>query len=274
MEVCIHGGATGRTHRKLAVSLGASYSGTNALMYYVDLLYIRSVSAALDGALCAAVLSAHRSSPTCLATSCRRKQRRSHLTQPPWQLDASTKWRSWVSFRLPDLHCNLQPRDLLYMHVCCQRDPVMASSTKSSIPLFETSARLLHLPAHPAAGCLFTGAAGGIGQPLALLLKGSPSIGELSLYDIVGTEGVGTDLSHIDSSAKVGAHALNLRMLSPLHCATFVGSCALSNNMADAGAWAAMHALDADASSCCVPPCGLDPGIGRGFCTALPLLDC
>jgi malate/lactate dehydrogenase len=52
---------------------------------------------------------------------------------------------------------------------------------------------------------MLTGAAGGIGQPLALLLKGSPLIGELSLYDIVGTEGVGADLSHIDSSVKVGA---------------------------------------------------------------------
>eukprot|EP00884_Botryococcus_braunii_P001761 jgi/Botrbrau1/11586/Bobra.247_1s0007.1 len=47
------------------------------------------------------------------------------------------------------------------------------------------------------------GAAGGIGQPLGLLLKENPYIGELSLYDIVGTEGVGADLSHIDTSAKV-----------------------------------------------------------------------
>ncbi|CAK0787085.1 hypothetical protein CVIRNUC_010301 [Coccomyxa viridis] len=49
------------------------------------------------------------------------------------------------------------------------------------------------------------GAAGGIGQPLALLLKASPLIGELSLYDIVGTEGVAADLSHIDSSVKVSS---------------------------------------------------------------------
>ncbi|CAL8464917.1 g4452 [Coccomyxa elongata] len=49
------------------------------------------------------------------------------------------------------------------------------------------------------------GAAGGIGQPLALLLKASPLISELSLYDIVGTEGVGADLSHIDSSPKVSS---------------------------------------------------------------------
>ena len=50
------------------------------------------------------------------------------------------------------------------------------------------------------------GAAGGIGQPLALLLKGSSLVGELSLYDIVGTEGVAADLSHIDSSVKVVLH--------------------------------------------------------------------
>ncbi|CAL5229306.1 g12607 [Coccomyxa viridis] len=49
------------------------------------------------------------------------------------------------------------------------------------------------------------GAAGGIGQPLALLLKGSNLVGELSLYDIVGTEGVAADLSHIDSSVKVSS---------------------------------------------------------------------
>jgi hypothetical protein len=30
-----------------------------------------------------------------------------------------------------------------------------------------------------------------------------PLIGELSLYDIVGTEGVGADISHMDTSTKV-----------------------------------------------------------------------
>jgi len=55
-----------------------------------------------------------------------------------------------------------------------------------------------------------SGAAGGIGQPLALLLKASPLISELSLYDIVGTEGVGADLSHIDSSPKVGPPVLKV----------------------------------------------------------------
>ncbi|KAJ4195264.1 Malate dehydrogenase, cytoplasmic, variant 2 [Fusarium falciforme] len=46
------------------------------------------------------------------------------------------------------------------------------------------------------------GAAGGIGQPLSLLLKTSPHVDELALYDVVNTPGVATDLSHISSRAK------------------------------------------------------------------------
>jgi len=47
------------------------------------------------------------------------------------------------------------------------------------------------------------GASGGIGQPLSLLLKQSPLVTQLSLYDIVHTPGVAADLSHIDTPAKV-----------------------------------------------------------------------
>ncbi len=50
------------------------------------------------------------------------------------------------------------------------------------------------------------GANGGIGQPLGLLLKINPNVGRLALYDIVGTPGVGADLSHIDSPAEVKAY--------------------------------------------------------------------
>ena len=44
------------------------------------------------------------------------------------------------------------------------------------------------------------GAGGGIGQPISMLLKLSPLIGELRLYDVVRTLGVGADLGHIDSA--------------------------------------------------------------------------
>ncbi|KAF1915710.1 malate dehydrogenase-like protein [Ampelomyces quisqualis] len=47
------------------------------------------------------------------------------------------------------------------------------------------------------------GAAGGIGQPLSLLLKSCQLIDELALYDVVNSPGVATDLSHISSPALV-----------------------------------------------------------------------
>uniref|UniRef100_A0A2C9JIA1 Malate dehydrogenase n=1 Tax=Biomphalaria glabrata TaxID=6526 RepID=A0A2C9JIA1_BIOGL len=47
------------------------------------------------------------------------------------------------------------------------------------------------------------GAAGGIGQPLSLLLKQSPLITQLALYDIAHTPGVAADLSHIETRPKV-----------------------------------------------------------------------
>uniref|UniRef100_A0A0V0G3N9 Malate dehydrogenase n=1 Tax=Triatoma dimidiata TaxID=72491 RepID=A0A0V0G3N9_TRIDM len=46
------------------------------------------------------------------------------------------------------------------------------------------------------------GASGGIGQPLSLLLKQSPLVTKLSLYDIVHTPGVAADLSHIDTTSE------------------------------------------------------------------------
>ena len=47
------------------------------------------------------------------------------------------------------------------------------------------------------------GAAGGIGQPLSLLLKMNTNVTSLSLYDIVHSPGVAADLSHIPTSAKI-----------------------------------------------------------------------
>ncbi|KAF2773506.1 malate DEHYDROGENASE, NAD-dependent [Teratosphaeria nubilosa] len=47
------------------------------------------------------------------------------------------------------------------------------------------------------------GASGGIGQPLSLLLKASPLVDHLALYDVVNTPGVATDLSHISSVAQI-----------------------------------------------------------------------
>ncbi|KAI1125492.1 malate dehydrogenase [Nemania abortiva] len=47
------------------------------------------------------------------------------------------------------------------------------------------------------------GAAGGIGQPLSLLLKLNPRVTELSLYDIRGGPGVAADVSHVNTKSTV-----------------------------------------------------------------------
>ncbi|KAJ8530689.1 hypothetical protein K7X08_023570 [Anisodus acutangulus] len=47
------------------------------------------------------------------------------------------------------------------------------------------------------------GAAGGIGQPLALLIKMSPLVSSLHLYDIANVKGVAADLSHCNTPAQV-----------------------------------------------------------------------
>ncbi|XP_033116230.1 malate dehydrogenase, mitochondrial-like [Anneissia japonica] len=50
------------------------------------------------------------------------------------------------------------------------------------------------------------GASGGIGQPMSLLIKQSPLVSHLALYDIANTPGVAADLSHIETKAKVTGH--------------------------------------------------------------------
>lgn len=47
------------------------------------------------------------------------------------------------------------------------------------------------------------GAAGGIGQPLALLMKINPLVSVLHLYDVVNSPGVTADVSHMDTGAVV-----------------------------------------------------------------------
>ncbi|PSR96395.1 malate dehydrogenase [Actinidia chinensis var. chinensis] len=50
------------------------------------------------------------------------------------------------------------------------------------------------------------GAGGGIGQPLALLMKLNPLVSKLALYDIAGTPGVAADVSHINTRSEVAGY--------------------------------------------------------------------
>lgn len=51
------------------------------------------------------------------------------------------------------------------------------------------------------------GAAGGIGQPLSLLLRQNAHVSELALFDIVNAEGVAADLSHIPTKQLVRGYS-------------------------------------------------------------------
>lgn len=56
------------------------------------------------------------------------------------------------------------------------------------------------------------GAAGGIGQPLGLLLKMNKNISQLNLYDLAPfTKGVAKDLSHCNTPALVSTRLNTLR---------------------------------------------------------------
>ncbi|XP_043280254.1 malate dehydrogenase, mitochondrial [Venturia canescens] len=76
---------------------------------------------------------------------------------------------------------------------------------KPTIVVAQQGAKQLSTSAQRNAKVAVMGASGGIGQPLSMLLKNSPLVTELSLYDIVNTPGVAADLSHIDTPAKVKA---------------------------------------------------------------------
>lgn len=60
-----------------------------------------------------------------------------------------------------------------------------------------------HLQPQAAFKVAILGAAGGIGQPLALLIKMSPLVSALHLYDVANVKGVATDLSHCNTPSQV-----------------------------------------------------------------------
>ena len=53
------------------------------------------------------------------------------------------------------------------------------------------------------------GAAGGIGQPMSMLLKMNPRVSSLSLFDLVNSPGVAADLSHINTNSDVHGYKGN-----------------------------------------------------------------
>jgi malate dehydrogenase len=67
-----------------------------------------------------------------------------------------------------------------------------------------------HTSAANAAKVCVVGGAGGIGQPLSLLMKLNPMVTHVSVFDMVGAPGVAADLGHIDSPATASGHGMSL----------------------------------------------------------------
>merc|ERR1711981_846752 len=79
---------------------------------------------------------------------------------------------------------------------------VSSRTYRTSITLRTMFSRVLTNVARNAGNVAVLGAAGGIGQPLSLLLKANPAVKNLHLFDIAGTPGVAADLSHCDTPAQ------------------------------------------------------------------------
>lgn len=54
------------------------------------------------------------------------------------------------------------------------------------------------------------GGAGGIGQPLSMLLSMDPAVTHVSVFDLIGAPGVAADLGHINTPSKVTGHGMTL----------------------------------------------------------------
>ncbi|CAE8742870.1 unnamed protein product, partial [Polarella glacialis] len=75
------------------------------------------------------------------------------------------------------------------------------------------------------------GGAGGIGQPLCLLMALDPRVWELSVYDLtiamVPAEGIGADLGHIERKCKVKAYSLDTTQKPVDHLQECLSGCSL-----------------------------------------------
>ena len=84
---------------------------------------------------------------------------------------------------------------------------------ESNAALARTFSRRMHKYCQTSRYCLnpqassykvaILGAAGGIGQPLSLLIKMSPLVSDIHLYDIANIKGITADLSHCNTPARV-----------------------------------------------------------------------
>ncbi|KAK6132499.1 hypothetical protein DH2020_033799 [Rehmannia glutinosa] len=93
------------------------------------------------------------------------------------------------------------------MKAAMLRSVIRRSTTSSAATNTYFSSRGFSSESAPERKVAILGAAGGIGQPLSLLMKLNPLVSRLALYDIAGTPGVAADVSHINTRSEVKGYA-------------------------------------------------------------------
>ncbi|XP_073159371.1 malate dehydrogenase, mitochondrial [Henckelia pumila] len=93
------------------------------------------------------------------------------------------------------------------MKAAMLRSALRRNSSTSTVAASHVLRRCFSSESAPERKVTILGAAGGIGQPLSLLMKLNPLVSKLALYDIAGTPGVAADVSHINSRSEVVGYA-------------------------------------------------------------------
>lgn len=89
-------------------------------------------------------------------------------------------------------------------HAVSARGSASVAGRRLAAPVLRTrGSRARTMPVVEAKKVAVLGAAGGIGQPLSLLLKMNKLVTELALYDIANVKGVAADISHCNTPVKV-----------------------------------------------------------------------
>lgn len=100
------------------------------------------------------------------------------------------------------------------LKICHPQKTKTMSASRTFIRKATLSTRHFHSSASNNVKVCVVGGAGGIGQPMSLLLKLNPAVSHVSVFDMVGAPGVAADLSHIDTPAKVTGHGMNLKQFT------------------------------------------------------------
>merc|ERR1712166_70161 len=87
---------------------------------------------------------------------------------------------------------------------------IMSMAIRTALNAAKTSARSFSSTSAAQTKVCVVGGAGGIGQPLSLLMSMHPQVTHVAVFDMVGAPGVAADLGHINTPAKVTGHGMSL----------------------------------------------------------------